>query len=138
MYTNLANRKIKEKIELVLPELSYQITGLLFKVHNEIGQFGREKQYGDLFEKLLQLDGMSFEREKSLPLENIDNKFTNIVDFDISNKLLVDLKAKPLITKEDFSQMKRYLDASGYELGLIVNFHQKYLKPVRIIRASRK
>jgi GxxExxY protein len=124
------------KTELIYPELSYKLTGILFKVHNEIGQFGREKQYGDLFEKLLKEQEIAFEREKPLPLESLDNKFTNIVDFDISNKLLVDLKAKPLIQKEDFSQMKRYLDASGYKLGLIVNFHQKYLKPVRIIRSG--
>jgi len=128
---------MKNKVELVDPELSYQLTGILFKVHNEIGQFGREKQYGDLFEKLLRESGIKFEREKPLPIEDLDNKFTNIVDFDISNRLLVDLKAKPLIEKDDFSQMKRYLDASKHKLGLIVNFHQKYLKPVRIIRAER-
>ena len=127
---------MKDKVELIYPELSYLITGILFKTHNEIGQFGREKQYGDLFEKLLKESDISFKREKPLPIEALDNKFTNIVDFDISNKLLVDLKAKPLVSKDDFSQMKRYLDACGYRLGLIVNFHQKYLKPIRIVRAE--
>lgn len=125
------------KTELIYPELSYQITGILFKIHNEIGRFGREKQYGDLFEKMLEEAGVVFQREKPLPIVGLDNKFTNIVDFDISNRLLVDLKAKPLIQKEDFSQMKRYLDASKYKLGLIVNFHQKYLKPIRIVRSDR-
>lgn len=125
------------KTELIYPELSYQITGILFKIHNEIGRFGREKQYGDLFEKMLEEAGVVFQREKPLPIVNLDNKFTNIVDFDISNRLLVDLKAKPLIQKEDFLQMKRYLDASKYKLGLIVNFHQKYLKPIRIVRSDR-
>jgi len=136
MDTNLANRKKKSNSKLIYPELSYQITGLLFKIHNEIGQFGREKQYGDLFEKLLRESGIKFQREKPLPIGDLDNKFTNIVDFDISNKLLVDLKAKPVVAKDDFSQMKRYLDACNYRLGLIVNFHQKYLKPVRIIKAG--
>ena len=126
---------MKNKIELIYPELSFDVTGLLFKVHNEIGQFGREKQYGDLFEKLLKESNFVFEKEKPLPFPSLDNRFTNIVDFDINNKLPVDLKAKPLITKDDFSQMKRYLDASKYKLGFIVNFHQKYLKPVRIVRA---
>lgn len=90
-----------------------------------------------MFEKLLKESSIKFEREKPLPIEGLDNRFTNIIDFDISNKLLVDLKAKPLIRKDDFSQMKRYLDASGYKLGFIVNFHQKYLKPVRILRAEK-
>jgi GxxExxY protein len=127
-----------KEIGLIYPELSYKVTGLLFKVHNEIGQFGREKQYGDLFEKLLKEAKLDFQREKPLPLPNLDNKFTNIVDFAINNQLLVDLKAKPLVTKDDFSQMKRYLDVSGYRLGFIVNFHQKYLKPIRIVKVDKR
>lgn len=64
------------------------------------------------------------------------NRFTNKVDFVINNQLLIDLKAKDIVTKEDFYQMNRYLDAGGYKLGLIVNFRNKYLKPIRVIRAN--
>ena len=39
--------------KLLHGELSYQINGLLFDVHNELGQFAKEKQYGDLLEKKL-------------------------------------------------------------------------------------
>jgi hypothetical protein len=45
------------------------------------------------------------------------------------------LKAKSIVTKDDYYQMNRYLDAIGYDLGFIVNFRNKYLKPIRIIRA---
>lgn len=127
---------MKTKVELIYPELSYVITGLLFKVHSAIGQFGREKQYGDMLNDLLIESGLVFEREKALPIEGLENKFTNKVDFAINNLILLDLKAKPIITKEDLNQMKRYLDAGGYKLGLIANFHQNFLKPVRVIRAS--
>ena len=127
---------MKEKPDLLHPELSYAITGLLFKVHNSVGRFGREKQYGDMFENLLKKSGFSFEREKPLSVEDLPNKSTNIVDFMINNVLLIDLKAKPVIAKQDYAQMKRYLDASKFDLGLIVNFNQQYLKPVRIIRVG--
>jgi GxxExxY protein len=124
----------KEKI--IHKELSYLINGLLFKVHNELGRYGREKQYGDMLETVLKEAGIEFEREKELPIDKIGNRFTNKVDFVISNKLLIDLKAKDLVTKEDYYQMNRYLNASRFRLGLIVNFRNKYLKPIRVIRAN--
>ena len=120
--------------KIVEKELSYQINGLLFDIHNQLGRYCREKQYGDAFEKSLIEQGITFEREKALPVPEIDNQFTNKVDFVINNRLLIDLKAKPIVTKEDYYQMQKYLQACGLDIGLIVNFRNKYLKPIRIIR----
>ncbi len=122
--------------KIIEKELSYQITGLLFEVHNHLGRFCREKQYGDYFEKLLIDNKIDYEREKPLPVEGLKDGFTNIVDFAINNKLLVDLKAKSIVTKDDYYQVKRYLIASGFRLGFIVNFRNKYLKPIRVIRPN--
>ncbi len=121
--------------EIIYKDLSFKVNGLLFKVHNELGRYCREKQYGDAFEKLLKEKGVNFEREKELPVKMIDNKYTNKVDFIIEGKILLDLKAKPVILKEDYFQMKRYLDANGYRLGLIVNFRNTYLKAVRVLKS---
>jgi GxxExxY protein len=117
-------------------ELSYQLTGLFFKIHKRLGRYCREKQYGDFLEALLKKEGIRYIREKSLPIEVIDNVRTNIVDFDIDGKILVDLKAKPFVTKEDYFQMQKYLQVSNYKLGMIVNFRSSYLKPIRIIRMN--
>jgi GxxExxY protein len=124
---------MEEKI--IHKNLSYRINGILFDVHNKLGRFCRERQYGDLIEKVLKETDLSFEREKALPIDDIDNVFTNRVDFGINGEILLDIKAKPLVTKDDYYQMNRYLDASGYKLGLIVNFRNKYLKPIRVIRS---
>lgn len=124
--------------KIVYRELSYRITGLLFKVHRELGKMCRERQYGDAFEKLLKEQVVKYEREKALPIPAIDNPGTNIVDFSVGDKVLIDFKAKPFVTKDDYYQMNRYLDASGYKLGLIVNFHNTYLKPIRVINPRAK
>ena len=120
---------------LILKELSYRIVGLLYKVHQQLGRYCREKQYGDLFEKLLQKEGIKFHRE--YPIELADKK-SNFVDFYINNCLLVELKSKPFITKEDYHQTRRYLEAIKKELGLIVNFRNKYLKPKRVLNSKMK
>ena len=130
MHSNDTNEKI------IYKELSYRLTGLFFKVHNELDRFGRERQYGDLLESLLKEEKIKYQREKILPIDKIDNQRSNVVDFEIDNKILIDLKAKPMVTKEDYYQMQRYLQAGDYKLGLIVNFRSRYLKPIRIIRIN--
>lgn len=122
--------------KIVYKELSYLITGILFEVHNKLGRFCREKQYSDMLETFLKEKNISYEREKELPIEKIENQFTNRVDFVINNQLLIDLKAKDIVSKEDYYQMNRYLDASGMKLGFVVNFRNKFLKPIRVIRAN--
>ena len=122
--------------EIIYKDLSYKINGLLFKVHNELGRFCKEKQYGDAFESLLKSEKISYTREESIPLELIENRNTNKTDFIIEEKIVLEFKAKPLILKDDFYQTQKYLQASGHKLGMIVNFRNKYLKPIRIIRIN--
>jgi hypothetical protein len=46
------------KNRLLYPGLSYKINGILFKVHNKLGRFYREVQYGDLLELELKNAGL--------------------------------------------------------------------------------
>ncbi|SRR3989344_1004373 len=132
MHTNDTNKKV----EIIFPELSYRITGLLFEVHNTLGRYAKEKQYGDAVKTLLEKGNISYEREKALPIEIIGNQRTNLADFVIEEKMLLELKAKDIVLKEDYFQIQRYLQAGNYKLGLIVNFRNKYLRPIRVIRAN--
>ena len=120
-----------DKAKLLYPELSYKISGVLFKVHNKLGRFCREIQYGDLLEVELKNAGLAFEREKLLPINEKD--ISNRVDFCIEDKVMLDLKAKKFVTKEDYFQMQRYLQCSKLKLGLIANFRNTYLKAQRVI-----
>lgn len=113
---------------LIYPDLSYLITGILFAVHNEIGQYGREKQYGDLVENKLKESKIDYKREARI------GDSGNIVDFLIENKVALELKAKRIILKQDYFQLQRYLQETGLKLGLLINFRSKYLKPARIVR----
>lgn len=118
--------------ELIYPELSYKIYGLLYRVHNELGRFKSEKSYGDALELELQKEKVSYVREQSLPLPTDQFSRRNVADFVVDDKIVLELKVKAFITPEDYYQMKRYLDSGKFKLGLIVNFRQKYLRPKRV------
>ncbi|NQU77376.1 GxxExxY protein [Candidatus Falkowbacteria bacterium] len=125
--------------KVIYPELSYQVTGLLFKVHNELGRYRNEKQYADCLEEVLKENKIFYKREKALKRSFTGEKNNrNIPDFIIEDKIIIDAKAKRLITKDDYFQMKRYLVSCGKKLGIIVNFRQKYLTPRRVINSEIK
>lgn len=49
--------------KIIYKLLSYQITGLLFKTHQDLGCYRNEKQYADYFESLLQKEEIKYIRE---------------------------------------------------------------------------
>ena len=118
--------------EIVFKELSYVITGLLFKTHRELGICRNEKQYGDFFENLLKNENIIYLRE--LPVDSVNEiRPRCIVDFLIDNKIVLEFKAKNFLTKEDFIQTKRYLVTMNLQLGILVNFRQTRLSPKRVL-----
>ncbi|MBI4158026.1 MAG: GxxExxY protein [Candidatus Yanofskybacteria bacterium] len=132
MYANATN---KDKV--LFKELSYEICGLCFKIHNELGRFRSEKQYADAFEGLLKEGNWEYKREFALPISFVgENNRRNILDFIVSNEIILDLKAKTFIEKEDYFQMKRYLTSANKKLGIIINFRQRYLSPKRVINTD--
>lgn len=114
--------------KVIYPELSYAIVGICFEVHNELGRFSRERQYCNAIEDKLRTAGITFMREHRI------GNTGNTVDFVIDDKVILEIKAKRLIVKEDFYQVQRYLQFSRIKLGMIVNFRNRYIKPIRIIR----
>ncbi len=121
---------------IIEKDLSYKITGFCFRAHQILGRFCREKQYGDTLEDLLKNGKTQYRREFEIKNFNELSPKGNKVDFLIEDKVILDIKAKRFITKDDYFQMQRYLKGADLELGLIVNFRSPHLKPKRIINNS--
>jgi len=94
-------KKVGDKV--LFPELSYKINGVLFSVHNELGQFAREKQYGNLFEEKLKELEISFKREISI------SDSGNIIDFIVDDKIVIELKSVRVLTRDYYRQIQNYL-----------------------------
>lgn len=126
---------LKQKI--IYQELAYKINGVLFFVHNELGRFCNEKQYGDAIERKLKDLDIKYERELILPSSFCGEvRGRNKVDFLIDDKVVLEIKAKNFVGREEYYQVRRYLDAIGKKLGLLVNFRNRNLIIKRILNSN--
>ena len=123
--------------KIIHKELSYKITGLLFKVHKELGSYRNEKQYSDYFEDLLIKEGIKYIREYRFEDQQYGKGNVRcICDFVVEDKIILEFKAVDFIAKNDYYQVKRYLATLNLELAIIVNFRQKRLIPKRVLNGQ--
>ncbi|MFC1617793.1 GxxExxY protein [Patescibacteria group bacterium] len=124
-------------MSLIHEELTYEIRGILFKIQNTFGRGLKEKQYSDLVEACLKKREIPYLREYAITInfEGLDIR-GNVVDFLIDDRIILEIKAKNRVMKEDYWQLKRYLIAAKLKLGILVNLRSKRIEPQRIINKS--
>ena len=123
-----------KKANLFFPELSYEITGILFKIHNKLGRFCSERQYCDYLEEEFKKSKLNYIREKNINAEIKGDR----IDFCIEDSIILECKAKKFFTKEDYLSIQRYLQNSKKKLAIVVNFRNTYLRPKRIVRIEKQ
>lgn len=122
--------------QLIYPELSYRINGILYKTHNQLGRFRTEKDYADYLEKEFSKNNIKYKRELILSLSFDGEKpGRHRIDFLIEEKIILEIKTKRFFTREDYYQIKRYLSVFKKKLGLLVNFRSKFLKIKRVLNS---
>lgn len=125
--------------DLVYPELSYRIVGILFKEHSKLGNRYQEKYYQRAVEVALKDEDLSYKREIAVDLEfNEVNIGKYILDFLIEEKVVLELKAIPRLTRNDFKQVSNYLKAKNLRLGILANFRGEKLDYCRILNSGAR
>jgi len=124
--------------DLIFPELSYKIMGLLFEVHNRLGGSFEEKYYQRSVERLLKQNNIQFEKELQANItfngEKIGKYF---LDFFIEKKIVLELKAVPELLPIHFRQVRSYLKVKNLRLGILANFRGEKLSYQRILNVIR-
>jgi len=129
--------RTKTNNKIVHPDISYKVNGILFKVRKELGRFRNEKQYCDAIEGYLKKDSVPYEREKILAISfESESPRRNKVDFLIDDKIVLEVKSKPFITKEDYNQTMRYLCSLDKKLAILVNMRRYYIQPKRVLNSK--
>src|SRR3990167_3186996 len=109
--------------KLLYPELSYQIVGALYKVHNALGSGYQEKYYCKAIALELKRLNISFQEQV---LYNIHFNGQPIgkyfADFVIENKVILEIKVGFRVILRDKKQLLGYLKESGLELGILAYF----------------
>ena len=99
------------------------------KVHRELGAGFQEYIYQRALEIELAKAGMLFIREYEMPVYYCGKKIgTRKVDFFVENKIMAEIKAMAELDDTHLAQALNYLEASGHEVSLLINFGAKSLQ----------
>lgn len=109
---------------LLYSDLSYAINGAAFHVYNQLGFGFLEPVYQEALEIEFHGRGIPYEREKDIKIfyDGIELKQTYRADFVCYGKIIVELKAVSALDDAHRSQIYNYLHATGYKLGILLNF----------------
>jgi GxxExxY protein len=123
--------------DILFKEESYKIIGSCFEVYNDKGCGFVEPVYQECLEIELGLQGIPFQSQQQLRLfyKGKELKQKYIPDFMCYEQIIVEIKAVSQLTDEHRAQVHNYLKATGFRLGLLINFgnHPK-LEYERIVR----
>ena len=108
-------------------EITYQIRGAVFEVNKVLGAGFLEKVYEKALLIELMLRGLRAESQVAIQIKYkgniVGDYFADIV---VEGQVIIELKAVEQIQKIHEAQLLNYLKATGFKIGLLINF--KYPK----------
>ena len=118
---------------LVHGDLTRRIIGCAMRVHSTLGNGFQEVIYQRALAVEMEIEGLSFEREKELPIFYREKHIgTRRVDFFVENLIMVELKAVIRLEDVHLAQAMNYLEAYNMEIGLLINFGARSLEFKRV------
>jgi|GEM_PF-324954 len=120
--------------DFLYEEESYKIRGAAFEVWKTFRGIFKEKIVDRALRRELENRGLKIENQKKINIYYKEEKVGIYVpDFVINDKILIEIKGKPFLTKEDERQFWYYLRGSQYRLGFLINFGSEKLEVRRRI-----
>ncbi len=112
-----------------LDKLANQVIGAAIEVHRILGAGFLESVYEQALAIELTERGIAFERQKPVKLRYKNHVVGDAkLDLLIDQQLIVELKAVDALHPIHHAQVINYLKATGFQLGLLMNFNVVQLK----------
>jgi GxxExxY protein len=111
-------------MEIVFKEESYRIMGVCFEVYKQMGCGFLEAVYQECLVLEFEFQGIPCRPHPELKLHYKGHLLeqTYVPDFILFDKIVLEIKAVRELVNEHRSQVHNYLRATGFRLGLLVNF----------------
>lgn len=123
--------------DIVYPELSYRIVGVLYKVYNKMGGGFQEKYYQKAISQELFLEKIPFLEQVRTDLNyNGKNIGKYYLDFIVDHKIVLEIKITPGFSQRDVMQVLNYLKQSDLKLGILAGFSRNWVFYKRILRGN--
>lgn len=120
--------------DLVLPQLSYQIIGILFSVYNELGSGHHERYYQRGVAQALKESNLPPKEQVSFPLRFRGTPIGRYqLDFLIDGKVVLEIKKGGNFSKRHIDQVLQYLRGTNLKLAILANFAESGVKFKRLI-----
>ena len=106
-----------------LDDITYKINGAIFEVNRELGSGFLEKVYENALK--VEIKNRGLQAENQVPIE-VKYKGSTVgqylADIIVENQVIIELKAIESLQKIHEAQILNYLKATGFKIGLLVNF----------------
>lgn len=129
--------KILKREDLIYPELSYEIIGILYEIYNDLGCGYQEKYYQKALSLKFKERNIVFQEQLMVSLKFQGNNIGKyFLDFLIENKIILEIKKDEQFSRNNIEQVYAYLKATNLKLGIIANFTKQGLKFKRIVNLN--
>jgi GxxExxY protein len=110
--------------ELIYKDEVFAIVGAAMEVHRVLGSGFLEAVYQEAMEIEVLSKGIPFESQKIIQIQYKQHilKKEYIADMICFDKIIVEFKALDKLTSREESQVLNYLKATGYKVGVLINF----------------
>jgi GxxExxY protein len=120
---------------VIYEQESYRIIEVCFEVHKQLGSGFLESVYHEALEIEFRNKKIPFTREQEINIfyKGYKLKKHYYADFICFNKIILEIKAVEILSDEHKCQILNYLKATGYKLGILLNFGEKSLQYKRLV-----
>lgn len=110
-------------VDLIYKEEFFKIKEACIEVRKELGNGFLEKVYENSLKLELEAKGFTTESQKKLIVKYKNNSVGEyIADLVLDEKIIIELKTVNSLTDIHKAQILNYLKATGYKLGILINF----------------